>query len=41
VLREEAVLEAVDDVLIGDVADGSSHLEETPNVGSQGLDRSW
>jgi hypothetical protein len=37
VLREEAVLEAVDDVLIGDVADGSSHLEETPNVGSQGL----
>jgi hypothetical protein len=37
VLREEAVLEAVDDVLVGDVCDGGLHLEETPGVGPQGL----
>jgi hypothetical protein len=36
-LREEAVLEAADDVLIGDVGVGGSHLEETLGVGSQGL----
>jgi hypothetical protein len=30
VLREEDVLEAVDDVLISDVGDGGSYLEETP-----------
>jgi hypothetical protein len=29
VLREEAVLEAADDVLVGDVGDGGLHLEET------------
>jgi hypothetical protein len=33
VLREEAVLEAVDDVLVRDVGDGGSHLEETSGVG--------
>jgi hypothetical protein len=33
VLREKAILEAVDDVLIGDVGDGGSHLEEMPDVG--------
>jgi hypothetical protein len=33
VLREEPILEAVDDVLIGDVGDGGAHLEETPGVG--------
>jgi hypothetical protein len=37
VLREEPVLEAEDDVLIGDVGDGSAHLEETSGVGPQGL----
>jgi hypothetical protein len=37
VFREEAILEATDDVLIGDVGDGGAHLEETPCVGSQGL----
>jgi hypothetical protein len=37
VLREEAVLEAVNAVLVGDVGDGGTHLEETPGVGSQGL----
>jgi hypothetical protein len=37
VLREEAVLEAADDVLISDVGDGGSYLEETPGVGSQDL----
>jgi hypothetical protein len=36
VLREEAVLEVADDVLISDVGDGGSHLEETPGVGPQG-----
>jgi hypothetical protein len=30
-------LEAVDDVLIGDVSDGGAHLEEAPVVGPQGL----
>jgi hypothetical protein len=37
VLREEAVLEAADDILVSDVGDGGSHLEETPGVGPQGL----
>jgi hypothetical protein len=37
VLREEAILEAADDVLIGDVGDGGSHLEKMPGVGPQGL----
>jgi hypothetical protein len=37
VLREEPVLEAADDVLIGDVGDGGACLEETPGVGPQGL----
>jgi hypothetical protein len=36
-VREEAILEAADDVLIDDVGDGGSHLKETPGVGSQGL----
>jgi hypothetical protein len=33
VLREEAILEAADDVLIGNVRDGGSYLEEMPGVG--------
>jgi hypothetical protein len=33
VLREEAIMEAADDVLVGNVGDGCSHLEETPGVG--------
>jgi hypothetical protein len=37
VLREEPVLEAADNVLVGDVGDGGTHLEETPGVGPQGL----
>jgi hypothetical protein len=37
VLREEAILEAADDVLVGDVGDGGSHLEEMLGVGPQGL----
>jgi hypothetical protein len=37
VLREEAVLEATNDVLIDDVGDGGAPLEETPCVGPQGL----
>jgi hypothetical protein len=37
VLREEPVLEAADDILIGDVGDGGACLEETPGVGPQGL----
>jgi hypothetical protein len=37
VLRKEVVLEVTDDVLISDVGDGGSHLEETLGVGSQGL----
>jgi hypothetical protein len=37
VLRKDAVLEAADEVLIDDVGDGGSHLEETPCVGPQGL----
>jgi hypothetical protein len=37
VLREEAVLEAADDILIGNVGDGGAHLEETPGVAPQGL----
>jgi hypothetical protein len=36
-LREEAVLEATNDVLIGDVGDGGARLEEMPCVGPQGL----
>jgi hypothetical protein len=37
VLREEAVLEAADDVLVGNDGNGGSHLEETSGVGPQGL----
>jgi hypothetical protein len=37
VLREKTILEAADDVLVGDVGDGGSHLEEAPGVGPQGL----
>jgi hypothetical protein len=37
VLREVPLLEAVDDVLIGDVGNSDTHLEETPGVGPQGL----
>jgi hypothetical protein len=37
VLREEAVLEAANDVLVGNVGYGGSNLEETPGVGPQGL----
>jgi hypothetical protein len=37
VLREKTILEAADDVLIGDVGDGGSHLEEALGVGPQGL----
>jgi hypothetical protein len=37
VLQEKAILEAADDILIGDVGDGGSHLEETPDVRPQGL----
>jgi hypothetical protein len=37
VLREEAILEAMNDVLIGDVGDGGARLEETPCVGPHGL----
>jgi hypothetical protein len=37
VLREEAILEATDDVLIGDVGDGGARLEEASCVGPQGL----
>jgi hypothetical protein len=33
----EAVLKAVDDVVVGDVGDGGACLEETAGVGSQGL----
>jgi hypothetical protein len=33
VLREEYILEAANDVLIGDVGDDGAHLEETPGVG--------
>jgi hypothetical protein len=33
VLRENAVLEAADDVLVGNVGNGGSHLEETLGVG--------
>jgi hypothetical protein len=36
-LREKAILEAVDDVLIEDVSDGASHLDKAPGVGPQGL----
>jgi hypothetical protein len=35
VLRAEAILEAMDDVLVGDVGDGGVHLKEAPGVGSQ------
>jgi hypothetical protein len=37
VLRKEAVLEAASEVLVGDVGDGGSHLEETSGVGPEGL----
>jgi hypothetical protein len=37
VLRVEANLEAVDDVLVGDVGDCGTHLKEAPGVGPQGL----
>jgi hypothetical protein len=36
-LREEPILEATDDIFVGDVGDGGPHLEETPGVGTQGL----
>jgi hypothetical protein len=36
VLREEAMLEATDDILIGDVCDGGARLKETPCVRPQG-----
>jgi hypothetical protein len=36
-LREEAILEATNDVLISDVGDGGACLEETWCVGPQGL----
>jgi hypothetical protein len=36
-LHSEAVLEVVDDVLIGGVVHGGVHLEEVPSVGPQGL----
>jgi hypothetical protein len=35
--QEEPVLEAADDIIIGDIGDGGERLEETPCVGSQGL----
>jgi hypothetical protein len=35
VLREEVVLETMDDILIDDVGDGGARLEETPCVGPQ------
>jgi hypothetical protein len=37
VLQEEPILEAADDVFVGDVGDGGAHLEETPGVEPQGL----
>jgi hypothetical protein len=37
VLREEAILKVADDVLIGNVGDGGSYVEETPRVKPQGL----
>jgi hypothetical protein len=37
VLREEPILEAVNDILIGDIGDGGAHLEEMLGVGPQGL----
>jgi hypothetical protein len=37
VLREEAVLESTNDVLIDNVGDGGARLEEMPCVGSLGL----
>jgi hypothetical protein len=37
VLREEAVPEVADDILVGDIGDGGSYLEEAPGVGSLGL----
>jgi hypothetical protein len=33
VLRAEAVLEVVDDILVSDVGNGGTHLEEAPGVG--------
>jgi hypothetical protein len=33
VLREELVLEAADDILVGNVGDGGARLEETSGVG--------
>jgi hypothetical protein len=37
VLREEAILEATDHVLVGNVGDGGSHLEEMLGEGPQDL----
>jgi hypothetical protein len=37
VLRTEAILKAVDDVLVSDVGNGGVYLEEAPGVGPQGL----
>jgi hypothetical protein len=36
-LREEPVLEAADDVFVGDISNGGARLEETPCVGPYGL----
>jgi hypothetical protein len=33
ILRAEAILEAVDDILVSYVGDGSVHLKEAPGVG--------
>jgi hypothetical protein len=37
VLREQPILEAADDVLVGDVGDGGVHLEKMPGIGPHGL----
>jgi hypothetical protein len=37
VLRAEAILELVDDVLVGDVGNGGMHLEEVSSVGPKSL----
>jgi hypothetical protein len=37
VFREKPVLEAADDVFVGDVGDVGACLEETPYIGPQGL----
>jgi hypothetical protein len=37
VLQAKAILEAADDILISDVGDGGTHLEEARGVGPQAL----